>query len=113
MTPERGNEHFREALAAAMIKAVEFPRGVFVTLADARIRSNQKQAMGLLSVYPFDRRDEALKALKLFQRDLKDELAHSLKLRMIPTIEWKFDEREENVGQIDQTIAELKKKGDL
>ncbi len=113
MQKAQGNAHFREALARVITETVEFPRGIFVTLADARIRSNQKQAVGLLSVFPFERRDEVLQALKKFQHDLKDALARSLKLRKIPDICWKFDEREENVGNIDETIKELKQKGDL
>ncbi len=113
MIKEQSREHFRDALAQAIAETIEFPRGVFVTLTDANIRSNQKEAMGLLSVFPSERRNEALQTLKKFRRDLKNALARSLKLRSIPDIEWKIDEREEYVGHIDEAINQLKAKGEL
>lgn len=110
---DQGNEHFREALAAAIAETVEFPRGVFVTVLEAKISPSQHDAVATLSVLPANRQDDALAALATFRHDMKDALAKTVRLRQIPNVQWRFDTTGDYVGKIDDTIAELKRKGDL
>lgn len=110
---DQGNEHLREALAQVIRETVEFPPGVFVTVMDARISPSQHDASATLSVFPANRELDVLNCLETFRHALKDGLAHSLRLRQIPKFQWKFDTVGQYVGEIDQAIAELKKKGDL
>lgn len=108
-----GMQHFRDALAAVLVQRIEFPRGVLVTVVDAKITSDTRNAKGVLSVFPEDKQLDVLKVLKLGEHEIKDGLAERLRLRRIPNLHWSFDTSEAYVGTIDDTINELKKKGEL
>ncbi|MBP9864534.1 ribosome-binding factor A [Patescibacteria group bacterium] len=108
-----GMQHFRDALAAVLAQRIEFPRGVLVTVVNAKITSDTRNAKGVLSVLPEDKQTEVLKILKASEHDIKDGLAERLRLRRIPNLHWSFDTNEAYVGTIDDVINELKKKGEL
>jgi ribosome-binding factor A len=110
---DQGNEHLREALARAIAETVEFPPGIFVTVLSASISPSQRDAHAVLSVFPANRDAEVLEALETYRRAMKDELGKILRLRQIPRFTWTFDATGAYVAGIDETIAELKKKGDL
>ncbi len=108
-----GMHHFRDALAAVLAERVEFPRGTLVTVMDAKITRDTLNAKGVLSVLPASMKKEVLDALVEYQHEIKDGLAERLRLRRIPRLHWSFDETEAYVGNIDDTINQLKKKGEL
>ncbi len=106
-------DHFREALAQALAVAVEFPPGLLVTLLEAKLASNQTSASATVSVFPSARQAEVLSLIKAARHDIKDALAECLRLRRIPEIYWKFDTTLNEIAKLDDTIAELKHKGEL
>lgn len=110
---DQGNEHLRDALARAIAETVEFPPGIFVTVLSASISPSQRDAHAVLSVFPANRQQEAVDALETFRHAMKDELGKTLRLRQIPRFTWAFDATGAYVAGIDETIAELKRKGDL
>lgn len=106
-------QHFRDALAGVLAEEVEFPRGTLVTVMDAKITSDTRHAKGVLSVLPADMRDEVLRTLVAAAHDIKEGLSRRLRLRRIPDLHWSFDTTEAEIGDIDDTINELKRKGEL
>ena len=108
-----GMHHFRDALAAVLAERIEFPRGCLVTVMDAKITRDTLHAKGVLSVLPVSMEKDVLKILTASSREIKDGLAKRLRLRRIPNMYWSFDETENYVGTIDDTINALKKKGEL
>lgn len=108
-----GMQHFREALAAILAERVEFPRGALVTVLDAKVTRDTKHAKGVISVMPRSFENAVLDALDQYDHDIKEGLSEHLRLRRIPQIHWTFDATEEYAATIDQTINELKKKGEL
>jgi ribosome-binding factor A len=108
-----GMHHFREALAQVVREVVEFPPGAFVTVVDAKITRDTKNAKGILSVMPVEMEGDVLKILKQSEHDIKEGLAENLRLRRIPRLHWGFDHTEDFVGSIDDTINQLKAKGEL
>lgn len=108
-----GMQHFREALALVVREVVEFPQGAFVTVVDAKITRDTKHAKGVISVMPIEMEDAVLKTLKEAEHDIKEGLAEQLRLRRIPRLHWGFDHTEDFVGNIDDTINELRAKGEL
>jgi ribosome-binding factor A len=108
-----GMQHFRDALAQVIAETVEFPRSTLVTVMDAKITSDTRHAKGVLSVLPVSMEQEVLRTLIAEQHDIKEALAERLRLRRIPKLHWSFDQTEANVGQIDETIHTLKKRGEL
>lgn len=108
-----GMQHFRDALAAVLAERVEFPRGAFVTVMDAKITRDTLHAKCVLSVLPISMEPEVVRALIDTQHEIKQGLSEKLRLRRIPRLHWAFSESEAYVGDIDDTINELKRKGEL
>ncbi len=105
--------HLQEALAAVLAQHVDFPPGAFVTLLKTKMTRNGKYASALLSVMPASMEKDVLQVLNDEIHVIKDELAHSLRMRRIPSIHWAFDETEHEAAKIEGIIHELKKKGEL
>ena len=110
---EQRMEHLAQAMAKVIREVVEFPPGVFVTVLGAKMTRNQLKAKIILSVLPTPKKDEAVEALKEYDHDIKDALAHELRLRKIPDFYWSFDDTEAEAAAIEETLFELKQKGEL
>ena len=110
---EQAMEHLTQAMAKIIREEVEFPRGIFVTVLSAKMTKNQLNAKVVLSVMPADKQKEVRESLEEYDYEIKDALAHELRLRKIPRFFYGFDENEAYAAEIDATINELKKKGDL
>lgn len=109
---EASFDHLRSALAETMTQ-IEFPVGVFVTVLSAKIAANSAHASVTLSVFP-DGKEEVVKdTLIRFKHDIKDNLAHRLRLRRIPDLHYTFDQTEAEAAIIEKAINELKAKGEL
>lgn len=106
-------QHFRDALARVLVERVEFLPGTLVTLVDAKVTRDTKNAKGVISVYPTSGADEALRRLEESSHEIKEGLAEALRLRRMPRLHWELDTTEANAAEIEQTLAELKKKGEL
>lgn len=110
---EAGFEHLREAFAEILAKEVEFPKGVFVTVIAAKITQNGAHAKITLSVMPESRQEDVLDALATYSREIKDGLAHTLRLRRIPLLHYAFDSTEAEAADIEAAIYHLKKTGEI
>jgi ribosome-binding factor A len=108
-----GMQHFRDALARILVERVEFLPGSLVTLIDAKVTRDTKNAKGVISVYPLSTATEALRRLKDADHDIRQGLGEILRLRRIPRLHWELDTTEANAEDIERTLEELKKKGEL
>jgi ribosome-binding factor A len=108
-----GMDHFRDALAMVLRERVEFPPGILVTVMEGKVTRDTLHAKGVLSVLPNSMEKTVLRLLNENEREIKDGLAKHLRLRRIPHLHWGFDETEAVAGDIDDTINQLKKKGEL
>lgn len=106
-------EHLREAIAEILRESVEFPPGIFVTVIEAKITRDSLHAKAVLSVMPAGCEKEVVETLKDYQREIKDGLAHKLRMRRVPTMFWDFDTTEAEASVIENTINELERRGDL
>ena len=110
---EQGMEHLRNALAKVLEERVEFPRGVLVTVMDAKVTRDMLHAKAVLSVLPEDRIKDVKEALELYRREIKNGLAHEIKLRRIPDFFWDFDNTEARAAIVEKTLNELKEEGEI
>ncbi len=106
-------EHFREALAEVLTHCVEFPRGVLVTVLEAKVTRNTLNAKAVLSVLPESQEKEVFLILKSSKHDILDGLAERLRLRRLPKIFWSFDRTEAIAADIEGTINLLKQRGEI
>jgi ribosome-binding factor A len=110
---EQGMERLTHAVAAVLRERVEFPRGCLVTVLDAKITRDSKHAKVVLSVLPERYKDNIIETLRTSEHDIKDGLAHELRMRRIPALHWAFDFTEAEAAEIEWTINELKAKGEI
>ncbi len=110
---EQGMEHLRNALAKVLTEYVEFPRGVLVTVMDAKVTRDMLHGKAVLSVLPEDRIKDVKAALLEYEHDIKDGLAHELRMRRIPDIFWDFDTTEARAAEVESKLNELKRQGEI
>ncbi len=110
---EAGFEHVREAFAEAIREVVEFPRGMLVTVLEAKLTANTAHVRITLSVFPETMKDEAIRVLRAAEQDIKEELMTRIRLRRMPRIHYVFDDTEAEAAEIEQTLNELERKGEL
>lgn len=106
-------EHLREAVAEILRETIEFQNGAFVTVLKAKMTRNAKYASVQLSVMPSTEERNVLETLSKQSHTIKDELAHRLRMRRIPSIHWTFNETESQAADIERILQELKEKGEL
>jgi len=110
---EQGMEHLRNALAKVLAENVEFPRDVLVTVLGAKLTRDMLHAKAVLSVMPEDRMEDVKKVLKEYEHEIKDGLAHELKMRRIPNFFWAFDTNEAYAAKIEETLNQLEQEGEI
>ena len=106
-------QHLRDALAKVLEERVEFPRGVLVTVMEAKVTRDMLHAKAVISVLPESRVKDVQAALLEYGHDIKDGLAHELRLRRIPDIFWDFDTTEARAAEVEARLNELKRKGEI
>ncbi len=104
---EAGFEHLREAMARVFSERIEFPLGAFVTVLRAKMTANTAHALFTLSVMPNSMEAAVKKTLDQQNHELKDGLAHGLRLRRIPRLHFVFDHTEENAANIDALLNKI------
>ena len=106
-------EHFRDSMAAILNKCVEFPIGCLVTVVDAKLTSDLQFANTELSVMPISAEEGVKKALKMYHREIMDEMAKTLNLRRLPKLHWSFSTVEHQASELESYMNELKEQGEL
>lgn len=110
---EAGFEHLKDAFARVLAEDVEFPLGVLVTVLSAKITASTGHAKFVMSVFPENMKDEAIRTLEEYDHEIKDGLAKRLRLRRMPRIHYAFDETEAKAAVIEEELLGLRKKGEV
>lgn len=110
---EAGFEHLKDAFAQVLAEDVEFPFGIMVTVLSAKMTANTGHAKFVMSVFPENMKDEAIRTLEEYDHEIKDGLAKRLRLRRMPRIHYAFDNTEADASIIDNALLDLRKKGEV
>lgn len=110
---EQSMANLRDALAAVLPEAVEFPRGTLVTVLDARMTRDELHAAVRLSVLPASQEGAVLQTLIDGKGEIDYLLSKKVRLRRIPKFVWQFDDTEAIAADIDATLNQLKASGEL
>lgn len=109
---EKLNNLLREEIAKTVDRKLEFPEGSMVTITRVEASDNLYHAAVFFSVFA----GEAEKALVILQKnvyDIQQILNRKLRMRPVPKIRFIVDKGEKNREEIEQKLAELKRKGEL
>lgn len=79
---------FQAAIGEALLREVEWPAGLLVTVAEVRVSPDSTNATVKVSVLPPNRRGEALEALRRSVVPVAESVEEQLELRRVPYLKF-------------------------
>ena len=104
------NQLIKRELAQIILKEVEFPPEVLVTVTRAETSVDLSQANVYISAIPENKAKEALLILNQQIYELQQHLNHRLKMRPIPKISFLTEKETAAAGEIEEILEQLKNK---
>ena len=109
---EKLNILFREQIAATVDREIEFAEGTFVTITRVVISSDARYAAVYISVFGGGEQD-AFDLLKKNVYHIQQLINRAVRMRPVPKITFRIDEDEERRERVEQSIAQLKQRGEV
>lgn len=107
---QRLNILLREEIADLVMRKVKDPRLGFVTITDVEISSDLKTAKVFISIMNDDDIDINMEILNSAKGFIRSELSKRVRLKYIPSLEFKIDKSIRHGGRIDELLREIKGK---
>ncbi len=102
----------REEIADIIMRRVKDPRLGFVTVTDVELSQDLKIARVFVSVLKEEEKDLTLEILNSAKGLIRSEVSKRVRVKFIPTIEFRADSSVERGDKIDKLLREIKSKGD-
>jgi len=100
-----------EVIAQLLVKEVSDPRVGSVTLTGAEVSPDLRHAKIFFNVLGGGDREQATAGLKSAAGFIRGHAGKALKLRVVPTLEFVYDDSEERARRIDDLLQGAKKDG--
>jgi ribosome-binding factor A len=107
---EKVNSLIQEELSQIILKEVDFPKDVLVTITRVETIVNLSDARVYVSVMPENQRDQVFEILDRRIYDIQQCLNRRLNMRPIPKIEFRKEEKTQQAARVEELLEELKKK---
>ena len=102
---DRVGDLLLELVSELLMREVNDPRIVSVTLTGAEVTDDLRQAKIYFNLLTgSEGKDEVLAVLKSAAGFIRRSVAKDLKLRLVPTIEFVYDDTEERARRIDELL---------
>ena len=108
----RVNHLIQQELSRIILKELDFPSDVFITLTRVETSSNLIQAKVYISVLPEKKTKEIFQILNRQIYKLQQKLNRRLKMRPVPRISFLEEKKTSEAGRIEEILEEIKKKKD-
>jgi len=108
---QRVNALIKRELSQILLKEVEFPADILVTVTRVETTSNLRESKIYISALPENQADKTIKFLNRKIFDLQQILNKRLKMRPIPRIKFWEEKKTREAGRIEKILEELKKEG--
>jgi len=106
-------ERIQQIIARRLEKGLRDPRIGFVTITDVRVTGDLQQASVFYTVYGSEAEQaDTAAALKAATGMLRSEVGRQLGTRLTPTLEFIHDELPESAQQLNDLLAEAKRRDD-
>lgn len=103
------NQLIRKELSQIILREIDFPSGVLVTLTRVETAPNLSESRIYLSVMPEEKQEKAFSMLKNQIWHLQQLLNKRLRMRPIPKICFIKEKETVEAGRIEEILAGLKK----
>lgn len=105
---QRVSDLLREEIAEIIMRRLKDPRLGFVTVTGVDITEDLKIAKVFVSVLKQEDRELTLEILNSARSFVRSEVAKRVRMKVIPSIEFKIDESIEYGARIDRLLKEIK-----
>jgi ribosome-binding factor A len=105
---QRVNALIKNELGKILLRDVDFPQGVLVTITHVDSSPNLSEAKIYVSVMPDEKIDKVFEILNRRIYDIQQVLNRRLNMRPIPRIEFKKEEKTKKAAQVEELLEELK-----
>lgn len=99
----------REEVADIILHKIKDPRVGFITITDVYLSDDLRVAKVFVSVLKAEDRERTLQILNDAKGYVRGEIAKRLRIKIIPTFEFVFDESIDRGFRVDQLLREIKK----
>ena len=106
---QRVNQLIKKELGQILLREIEFPRDVLVTITRVETSVDLNQARVFLSCFPEDKTSQILEILHRQIYSIQQLLNRRLKMKFIPRIEFREERKTAEAGKIEELLEELKK----
>jgi len=103
------NENIRKYVDEFIVKHVEVPPDLFITISRVETSRDLKHAKIFLTIIPDNKRGTGLSILKKHKNQITKFLNKSLYQKNIPSVEFLIDEKEAYGQEIDRMLDDINK----
>ena len=105
----RANALIKKELSKILFQEIDFPPRVLVTITRVETLANLISAKIYISVIPENKAEEVLRILDKDIYNLQQQLNKRLKMRPVPKIGLKKEEKAKEAARIEEVLEQLKK----
>ena len=109
---QRVGDLLREEIADIIIHRIKDPRLGFITVTGAEVTDDLKIAFVYVSILKEEERKLSLDILNSAKSFIRAELSRRIRLRSIPTLEFKLDTSIEYGDRIEHLLGEIRRKSE-
>lgn len=106
---QRVSQLIKKELSQLLLKEVDFPEGVLVTITRVETSANLFQAKVYISVMPEEKLSKVLQILDKLIYFLQQRLNKRLKMRPIPRIIFMEEKATAEAGRVEELLEQVKK----
>ncbi len=103
------NSLIKKELSGIILREVDFPNDILVTVTRVESSSDLSQAKIFISTIPKNRANETLRILNGEIYAIQQELNKRLNMRPVPKILFKEEEKTEEAARVEELLEEIKK----
>jgi ribosome-binding factor A len=107
---QRVSDLLREEIAEIVMKKVKDPRLGFLTITGVDITDDLKIAKVYVSILKGEERETNLDILNSAKGFIRSEIAKRVRMKIIPSIEFRIDESIEHGDKIDRLLKDIREK---
>lgn len=107
---EKVNSLIKKELGKIILKEIDLPPEILLTITRVEASSNLFQAKVFVSVMPEEKTEEIFKILNQNIFSLQQKLNKKLKMRPVPKISFVKEKRTVEAGRIEEILEKLKSK---
>ena len=107
---QRVSDLLREEIAEIVMKKVKDPRLGFLTITGVTITDDLKIAKVYVSILKGEERETTLDILNSAKGFIRGEIAKRVRMKTIPSLEFRIDESIEHGDRIDRLLKDIREK---